>query len=129
MPWLIAFLSVCLFAIPCYGNFFPQHVSFLLAMRYYAGNWAYNVWLFRKGASLDKLDRLKKSAGTMEEQLAQMGLDEETVPVVLNLVDQIHGLRRELKCLTTAIDEQPNEVRTTLRARVEHLAIRWRVRK
>jgi chaperone modulatory protein CbpM len=59
----------------------------------------------------------------------RMGLDEESVPVVLNLVDQIHGLRRELKCLTTAIEEQPNEVRTTLRTRVEHLSVRWRIKK
>ena len=56
----------------------------------------------------------------------RLGLDHETVPVVLNLIDQIHGLRRELKCLTSAIDEQPKEVRATLRARVEHLSIRWR---
>jgi len=56
----------------------------------------------------------------------RLGLDQETVPVLLNLIDQIHGLRRELKCLTSAIEEQPNEIRTTVRARVEHLAIRWR---
>ena len=39
---------------------FPARVSFLLAMRYYAGNWAYSVWLFR-GDSYRKLDRLTKS--------------------------------------------------------------------
>ena len=59
----------------------------------------------------------------------RMGLDEEAVPVVLNLVDQIHGLRRELKCMTRAIDEQPNEVRATLRTRIERLSVRWRVTK
>ena len=40
--------SFTLIAVPTYGNFFPQHVSFLLSMRYYAGNWAYTVWLLRK---------------------------------------------------------------------------------
>ena len=46
-------------AWPCrsLGNLFPRRVPFLLAMRYYAGNWAYSVWLFR-GDSHRKLDRL-----------------------------------------------------------------------
>ena len=78
-PWLLGFLLFCLFVVPLLGNLFPSRVSFLLSMRYYAGNWAYNVWLFRKGGSLEKLDRLKKSAGTMSEQLERLGLDEETV--------------------------------------------------
>ena len=68
LPLLLAFLFIFLFAIPCYGNFVPARVSFLLAMRYYAGNWAYNIWLFRKGSSA-KLHQLTKAAGTMREQL------------------------------------------------------------
>ena len=77
MPLLALFLFAFGVAIPLYGNFFPSRVSFLMAMRYYAGNWAYNVWLFR-GNSSDKLKRLKKPAGTLREQLAPMlGHDEE----------------------------------------------------
>jgi hypothetical protein len=78
-PGLVAFLLFCLVLVPLVGNFFPARVSFLLSMRYYAGNWAYNIWLFRKSGSLEKLEKLKKSAGTMKEQLAQLGLDDETV--------------------------------------------------
>ncbi len=84
MPVLLAFLLFWLFAVPCFGNFFPSRVSFLLSMRYYAGNWAYNIWLVRKSA-LHKLDRLVKSAGTMREQLAAMGLDEERVEMATML--------------------------------------------
>ena len=40
----------------------PSRVSFLLAMRYYAGNWAYNIWLFR-GDAVRKLAKLVKAAG------------------------------------------------------------------
>src|SRR5690606_38051508 len=40
-PGLAAFLLVMLVAIPLLGNLFPARISFLLAMRYYAGNWAY----------------------------------------------------------------------------------------
>lgn len=74
VPFLFAFLVLTLFVVPAYGNFFPRHVSFLLAMRYYAGNWAYNVWLFR-GDSIEKLKKCTKASGTLGEQLAEMGVD------------------------------------------------------
>ena len=68
LPLLVAYLFFSLFVIPCYGNFVPSRVSFLMSMRYYAGNWAYNVWLFR-GDSSKKLNKLTKAAGLMREQL------------------------------------------------------------
>ena len=36
--------------IPLYGNLRPERVSFLLSMRYYAGNWPYSIWLFKGDA-------------------------------------------------------------------------------
>jgi hypothetical protein len=69
-PWMVAFLVLMLVAIPLAGNLFPDRVSFLLAMRYYAGNWAYGVWLFR-GDSYRKLDKLTKSAPWVFDQLAR----------------------------------------------------------
>jgi hypothetical protein len=53
-PLLAGYLLVALVLVPLIGNFFPAWISFLLAMRYYAGNWAYSV-LF-KGDSSRKLD-------------------------------------------------------------------------
>ncbi len=58
-----------------------------------------------------------------------LGLDEEAVPVVLSLIDQIHGLRRELKCLVEAVEEQPHEVRTAVRTRIEQRVVRWRAQE
>ncbi|MCK6592854.1 MAG: DUF3556 domain-containing protein, partial [Polyangiaceae bacterium] len=46
-------------------------ISFLLAMRYYAGNWAYSIWLF-KGESHRKLERLTKSSGWIYDQLGKL---------------------------------------------------------
>jgi hypothetical protein len=79
MPLLAVFLFLALVVMQTYGNFVPKHVSFLLSMRYYAGNWAYNIWLFRKGGSIEKLKKLNKPAATMAEQLEKMGLDAEIV--------------------------------------------------
>lgn len=39
-------------------------------------------------------------------------VDADTVPVVLSLMDQVYGLRRELRCLAQAVAEQPEEVRS-----------------
>jgi hypothetical protein len=67
---LAAFLLVMVVALPILGNLFPRWISFLLAMRYYAGNWAYSVWLFR-GDSYRKLAKLKTSSPWIYDQLAK----------------------------------------------------------
>lgn len=69
-PLLGSFLGVMLVAIPLLGNLFPKRFSFLLAMRYYAGNWAWSVWLFR-GDAHRKLARLTTSSGWIYDQLAR----------------------------------------------------------
>lgn len=69
-PLLALFVALFTVALPLYGNLAPQRLSFLLAMRYYAGNWPYSVWLFR-GESYRKLDRLTKSAPWIYDQLAR----------------------------------------------------------
>lgn len=65
------FLIVALVVIPLAGNLVPRWISFLLAMRYYAGNWACSVWLFRSDAH-DKLDRLIKSSPLVHHQLGRL---------------------------------------------------------
>ncbi|CAN95704.1 putative membrane protein [Sorangium cellulosum So ce56] len=67
-PRLGALLAIMLVAVPLLGNIAPGRISFLLAMRYYAGNWPYSVWLFR-GDSYRKLDRLVKAAPWIYDQL------------------------------------------------------------
>jgi len=63
-----AFLLVMLIVVPLLGNLFPARISFLPAMRYYAGNWAFSIWLFR-GDAYKKLDALKKSSPWVHDQL------------------------------------------------------------
>jgi chaperone modulatory protein CbpM len=45
-----------------------------------------------------------------------LGLDEGAIPVVLSLVDQLYGLRRELRALARAVEQQPDEVAAPVRA-------------
>lgn len=64
---LTLYLIVALLILPLLGNLMPSKVSFLVAMRYYAGNWAWNAWLFRNG-SYKKLQALKRAAPLLREQ-------------------------------------------------------------
>jgi hypothetical protein len=59
------------------GNLFPARFSFLLAMRYYAGNWATSLWCFRPPAQ-DRLDTsIRKAARSVQSQLETMYTPEE----------------------------------------------------
>ena len=82
---LVVFLLAVLFVLPVVGNLFPHLVSFLCSMRYYAGNWAYSIWLFR-GNSSGRLDEcLTKSAPGVPDQLRRF-YDEDTVTAVMSKV-------------------------------------------
>jgi hypothetical protein len=71
-PWLWAWILGMHGLVPLVGSVRPAWVSFLLTMRYYAGNWAYSVWLFRDN-SIEKLDRgLVKAAMTPKHQLGRL---------------------------------------------------------
>jgi len=83
-PLLIAILAVTCVGLPVLGNFRPDLVSFLPAMRYYAGNWATSQWLFRReGGAEAKLDReLVKPAPIVTAQLAKF-YDPELIEVLV----------------------------------------------
>ncbi len=86
-PVAVVLLAMCV-AVPLLGNLFPARVPFLMAMRYYAGNWAYSVWLFR-GQSYKKLERLTKSSGWVYDQLGRL-YDEATC---VGLVSKVMAFR------------------------------------
>src|SRR4029078_9576018 len=87
----------------------PSKVSFLVAMRYYAGNWAWNAWLFRND-SYKKLDVLKRAAPLLREQQERFLPAEQAVQAdsgllafrTLHLQGRILGL-----LLPKATDDNP----------------------
>lgn len=112
-PVVILALAIGLLVGPVLGNLRPDKVSFLPGMRYYAGNWAASLWLFRKDADggdcstlLD--ERLTKTAGTINRQLAVL-YDEDTIRAVngkLRAFRSMHLHGRALNALLpTVVDD------------------------
>src|SRR3954452_10959532 len=83
-PLLIIVLLAIGVLIPVLGNLRPDKISFLPGMRYYAGNWATSLWLFRKDAKAeDKLNReICTVAPVVVEQLTAM-YDRETADYLM----------------------------------------------
>lgn len=65
------------------GNFFPERVSFLPAMRYYAGNWDTSVWCLTPAAEAKLEAGVKKAAALPAAQLARL-YDEQTRDLLLH---------------------------------------------
>jgi hypothetical protein len=80
---VVIFLGFMLVALPLFGNLKPSRLSFLLSMRYYAGNWPVSVWLFR-GESYRKLERVHGASPWISDQLLQ-SYDEPTVRALLSM--------------------------------------------
>ena len=84
-PLLVGLILTAVVILPIIGNLFPAWVSFLISMRYYAGNWAYGIWLF-KGDSEEKLNQhLVKPASTIPHQLSRF-YSQQTIDSLLEMV-------------------------------------------
>jgi hypothetical protein len=108
-PLLWVWLLWAHVVLPLMGNVWPERVSFLLSHRYYAGNWAYSIWLFRGQSAIDKLDeRLTKWSGSANAQLGLL-YDETTIKALLSKViafRSMHLLGRALRTLVPrAVDD------------------------
>ena len=49
------------------------------------------------------------------ELAEDFGLDEDALGIVVSLIDQLHGVRRELRGLALALSEEPPEVQERVR--------------
>ncbi len=55
-----------------------------------------------------------------------MMVDEDTMPLVLSLLDQMYALRHQMNVLTSAIRQQPGDVRHAILERVRAMSPRER---
>jgi chaperone modulatory protein CbpM len=52
--------------------------------------------------------------GLLAELVTDIGLDDDTAETVVDLLDQVHTLRRQLHALGRAIEQQPPEAREAI---------------
>ena len=110
-PLLIAVLVLVGVVIPVLGNLFPEKVSFLPGMRYYAGNWATSLWLFRKSSRAEeKLDeRVDKVARITVEQLAKL-YGRETAEYFLEKALAFRGMHSHGRALNALLARAVDDV-------------------
>lgn len=69
-PILLAGVVAFAWAPIVVGAIWPQHVSFLIGMKQYAGNWASTTWSFRDKEKEDRLnERIVKAADNQIDQI------------------------------------------------------------
>ncbi len=79
--------------------------------------WVRRGWIVpgsgEAGRTFDRLDlaRVRLVCQLKDE----MKLNDEAIPVVLSLMDQLYGIRREFKAMADAVDQLPEDVRARLR--------------
>ena len=81
--------------------------------------WVAQGWIKPQAQTFSEADLARAALiCNLEDEL---GFAEEDVPVLLNLIDQIHGLRAELKGLLDALEGLPPDVRATVRMRITQI--------
>jgi len=70
-PVPVLALTAAMEAIVLLGNYFPEKFSFLLSMRYYAGNWATSMWCLKPSA-VPKFDNVVGFPGFARTQLTKL---------------------------------------------------------
>ena len=81
--------------------------------------WVKQGWIKPADAAAQNYSEADLARATLICNLEdELGFSEEDVPVLLNLIDQIHGLRAELKEALAALEALPEDARKRVRMRV-----------
>jgi chaperone modulatory protein CbpM len=97
--------------------------EFLLAARLEATAleaWVEAGWLAprRDEEAADFSDADLARARLIRDLQHDMGVNEEAMPIILDLIDQVHGLRQMLREVATAVCVQPGETRQRIVAEI-----------
>ena len=61
----------------------------------------------------------------IQDLRGDIGVNDEGVSIILDLIDQLHGLRRTLGQLLTALRTQPEDLRERLAIDLQHVMASW----
>lgn len=88
--------------------------------------WIEAGWLLpRRAAEAQRFAEIDVARAQLIRDLQEnCGVNEEGVGVILDLLDQVHGLRRVLRNVLSAVNAQPEEMRQTIAAQISALTAR-----
>ncbi len=69
-------------------------------------------------ASGERFSEVDVARAQLIHDLQRMGVNEEGIPVILDLIDQLHGLRRTMRELLSTIHAQPDATRRRIAANI-----------
>jgi chaperone modulatory protein CbpM len=74
--------------------------------------WLEAGWLLpRLDGTTHDFSEVDLARAQLIQDLGRLGANDEAIPVILDLIDQVHGLRRTLRDLLSAIHAQPEALR------------------
>ena len=92
-----------------------QRREFLVAAQLKAGAleaWVEAGWLLpRESGEAGPFSEIDLARAQLIRDLGELGVNDEGIPIVLDLIDQLHGLRRTLRDLLSTIGTQPEAAR------------------
>ena len=117
-PLLLAVILVIGVLIPVLGNLFPDKISFLPSMRYYAGNWATSKWMFRKDTDAEGVldERVDKVSPINVNQLKGL-YDDETAEYLIDGGLGFRAMHSHGRALTGLLNRAVDGSTTTTCAR------------
>jgi len=88
-------------------------------------DWIEAGWLLpRRETEAQRFAEIDVARAKLIRDLQQnCGVNEEGVGVILDLLDQVHGLRRVLRNVLSAVNAQPEELRQTIVAQISMLTL------
>jgi chaperone modulatory protein CbpM len=74
--------------------------------------WIEAGWVLPRGnAENGPFSEIDLARARLIRDLAELGVNDEGVPIILDLIDQLHGVRRALRDLLSTIAVEPEEAR------------------
>ncbi len=102
-PVPVAVLFAVIAGTVVVGNLYPRKVSFLLGMRYYAGNWDTTVWCVKPSVD-EKFRTGSRALGPMYHlQLERLYKTKEEVQVPIHLAFAFRGMNTHGRALYTLV--------------------------
>jgi chaperone modulatory protein CbpM len=86
--------------------------------------WIEAGWLLpqRQAGALSFTEADIARAALIRDLKEDLGVNEDGIGIVLDLLDQLHGVRRTLRSLVACLNEQPDDIRSRVLARLPEVA-------